>query len=495
MSELPNGWVITNIGDVADISSGFAFPERFQGKTSGDLPFAKVRDISHAHRNNNGRLARADNYVTQSDLHDLKARPAQAGSTVFAKIGEALRLNRRVLLEVDTVLDNNCMAVTGSRRAVEPEFLYRFLTTIDLSPFAVATTVPSVRRGDVESIELHLPPLAEQRRIVAKIDSLSEKSRRARDHLNHIPRLVEKYKQAILAAAFRGELTREWRIGRHLSISIEQLESLRLAAWQSEYDRGRARGRYSPPDDIGWRSSFDIPTGWTWASIDQVACLIQYGSSAKTNEDQRGIAVLRMGNIQDGKLDLGSLKYLPEGHSEFPELLLERGDVLFNRTNSAELVGKTAVYAGEPVRASFASYLIRVRCCGLLPALLSGYVNSAYGRDWVASVVNQQVGQANVNGTKLRQLGVPVMPHEEQEEIVCRIETAFAWIDRLASETNSARALIDHLNQAILAKAFSGELVPQDPSDEPASVLLERLRADRQGAPKTERRRRARAET
>jgi type I restriction enzyme, S subunit len=112
------------------------------------------------------------------------------------------------------------------------------------------------------------------------------------------------------------------------------------------------------------------------------------------------------------------------------------------------------------------------------------YINSAYGREWVASVVSQQVGQANVNGTKLRQLGVPVMPQAEQFEVARRIETAFGWIGRLASEATSAHGLIGHLDQAVLAKAFRGELVPRDPSDEPASVLLARIGSTREVASK-----------
>jgi type I restriction enzyme, S subunit len=254
---------------------------------------------------------------------------------------------------------------------------------------------------------------------------------------------------------------------------------LRRAEWQSLRGRDRVKERYSPAESVDWQPPIDLPSNWIWASVDQIASLIQYGTSAKTTEDDQGISVLRMGNIQDGKLDLSSLKFLPEDHNEFPNLLLERGDVLFNRTNSAELVGKSAVYLGEPEKASYASYLIRIRCTGFLPELLSGYINSSFGREWVASVVNQQVGQANVNGTKLRQLGIPVMPHDEQHEIVRRIETAFSWIDRLASEATSARKLIDHLDQAVLAKAFRGELVPEDPDDEPASVLLARIRAER----------------
>jgi type I restriction enzyme S subunit len=326
-----------------------------------------------------------------------------------------------------------------------------------------------------------LPPLPEQRRIVAKIDGLTAKSNRLDSEIARIPRLVEKYKQAILSAAFRGDLTSEWRGDREhsRSTSLNELEALRKSAWQALRSGGRPRQHYSPAIPIDWQPDIDLPGSWIWASIDQISYLIQYGTSAKATEDVQGVAVLRMGNIQDGKLDLSSLKYLPKDHDEFPGLLLEKGDVLFNRTNSAELVGKSAVYLDEPKKASLASYLIRIRCSGLLPELLSGYINSSYGREWVASVVSQQVGQANVNGTKLRQLAIPVMPNDEQVEIVQRINSAFAWIDRLATQAISARKLIDHLDHAILAKAFRGELVPQDPNDEPASVLLEGIRSAR----------------
>jgi type I restriction enzyme S subunit len=360
------------------------------------------------------------------------------------------------------------------------------LMSPDFISFAVLKSTgdrPRVSYESLSAYEFSIPPIGEQQRIVAKVDSLSAKSKRARDQLDYIPRLVEKHKQVILAAAFRGDLTLEWRKDHHQSISTEQLEALRKSAWQGLREVGRISERYSSAESIDWQPPIDLPAGWTWASLDQIACLVQYGSSAKTTENQRGVAVLRMGNIQAGKLDLSSLKFLPEDHEEFPDLLLDHGDVLFNRTNSAELVGKSAVYVGEPKKASFASYLIRVRCSGLLPELLSDYINSAYGRGWVASVVSQQVGQANVNGTKLRQLGIPVMPVEEQSEIARRIAIAFAWVDRLSSETTSARKLIDHLDQAVLAKAFRGELVPQDPNDEPASILLVRVKAERQAAP------------
>src|SRR4051812_12697899 len=97
----------------------------------------------------------------------------------------------------------------------------------------------------------------------------------------------------------------------------------------------------------------ELPEGWTWATGDELATRVDYGSSAKTNENSEGVPVLRMGNILEGRLDLRDLKYLPANHDEFPRLFLEAGDILFNRTNSAELVGKAAVYAGRPLPCSF----------------------------------------------------------------------------------------------------------------------------------------------
>ncbi|HSL06016.1 MAG TPA: N-6 DNA methylase, partial [Nitrospiraceae bacterium] len=139
-----------------------------------------------------------------------------------------------------------------------------------------------------------------------------------------------------------------------------------------------------------------------------------------------------MGNIEDGRLRLDSLKYLPKNHDEFPQLFLREGDILFNRTNSAELVGKTAVYKGKPDPCSFASYLIRVRLMqGCAPDFLAYFINSVFGRAWIGQVVSQQVGQANVNGTKLQALAIPVPPLDEQGQIVAEVERRLSVIDEL----------------------------------------------------------------
>ena len=191
--------------------------------------------------------------------------------------------------------------------------------------------------------------------------------------------------------------------------------------------------------------------------------------------------MLRMGNIVDGRLELRELKYLPADHTEFPELLLEKGDLLFNRTNSAELVGKTAVFGGVPLPCSFASYLIRVRLNpGVSPHLVSFSLNGPRGRIWIREVVSQQVGQANVNGSKLAGYVVPFPPLAEQQRIVAEVERRLSIADEAEATIEAALARAERLRQAILKRAFEGKLVPQDPNDEPASVLLERIRKQRE---------------
>ncbi|MGH7990977.1 MAG: restriction endonuclease subunit S, partial [Limisphaerales bacterium] len=219
------------------------------------------------------------------------------------------------------------------------------------------------------------------------------------------------------------------------------------------------RGKYHEPSAPNIANLPPLAEGWTWASVEQVSTLVQYGSSAKTNEDSIGVPVLRMGNIQDGKFDLESLKYLSQQHDEFPELLLTNGDLLFNRTNSAELVGKTAVFRNSPDPCSFASYLIRVRFCkGCLPDLVAYYINSVFGRAWIASCVSQQVGQANVNGTKLQALAIPLPPLAEQTRIVAEVERRLSVVEELEAVVSANLQRATRLRQSILQRAFSGQL-------------------------------------
>lgn len=214
-----------------------------------------------------------------------------------------------------------------------------------------------------------------------------------------------------------------------------------------------------PLSPEGAEQSGNLPKGWRMLTVGEMTETMQYGSSAKTSEDESGVPVLRMGNIKEGALVLDSLKYLPRNHPEFPDLLLRDGDLLFNRTNSAELVGKSAVYRGNPETCSCASYLIRVQLKPeFVPEYVANYLNSPIGRQWIASVVSQQVGQANVNGSKLKALSVPVPGFDGQRRIVAEIEKQFTRLEAGVAALRRVQVNLKRYRAAVLKAACEGRL-------------------------------------
>ncbi|NLE90006.1 MAG: restriction endonuclease subunit S, partial [Dehalococcoidales bacterium] len=322
---------------------------------------------------------------------------------------------------------------------------------------------------------LPLPPLPEQHRIVSKLEELFSRLDAGVEALNAIKLQLKRYRQAVLKAAFEGKLTAEWREAHkgELEPASVLLENIKLERKKS--------GKYKELPPLDTSNLPELPEGWGWTRVGELGSLIQYGTSDKANEDSRGIPIIRMGNIQDGKLVLDNLKYMPYDYPELNDFLLHDGDILFNRTNSAELVGKSAVYNSSCPKAIFASYLIRIKLKAenYLPEILSNYINSCYGRAYIGSVVSQQVGQANVNGTKLSLMPVPLFPLDEQKKVYEIINLCFSLADKIEEVLQRCLKQSDRLRQSILKTAFEGKLVPQDPSDEPAELLLERIKAER----------------
>lgn len=356
-------------------------------------------------------------------------------------------------------------------------------------PLMSGINLPRLRIGDLLQQEIPLPPLNEQRRIAAKIEELQSRSKKAREALAEAENLLEQLRQSVLHAAFTGKLTAAWREANPnaepASKLLERIRAERRKRWEeSELAKYEAKGK-TPPK--GWQKKYpepaqvdtselpELPEGWCWASLDEVTHSVQYGTSEKTRANG-DVPVFRMGNIVGGKLLFDNLKYLPTA-SVSPELILNDGDILFNRTNSIELVGKCAVFRGQD-KATFASYLIRVAPIIIPSDLLSEYINSPFGRAWVLSVASQQVGQANVNGTKLKSLAIPIAPFAEQKMIADFFVQTRKAIESIHEIIATGRRRINLLDQSILAKAFRGELVPQDPNDEPASELLKRIKAE-----------------
>lgn len=440
MSYLREGWVEICIDDIAEVNPGRLGGIAADAQISF-VPMAAVSDID-------GEIVSP----TIRPYGEVSKGYTQFrdGDVIFAKITPCMENGKIAVaraLEGGVACGSTEFHVVRPLGNISPDFLWLYLRQKSLRNDAEASMTGAVgqRRVPANFLKQHslaLPPLPEQLRIAAKINSLTGESRRARNRLDHIPRLVKKYKQAILAAAFRGDLTRAWR-AEH---GLPEPRSVVLGA---------------------------------------VAEGFNYGSAAKSAKEGR-VPVLRMGNIQDGKLDWSDLVFTDDA-AEIAKYRLQEGDVLFNRTNSPALVGKTALFSGER-EAIYAGYLIKVRCRSeLLPAFLTYCLNAPSGRAYSWEVKTDGVSQSNINAKKLAAFRFDLPSTEEQAEIVRRIEAALSWINRITVDATSARELINHLDQSLLAKAFKGELVPQDATDEPVRVLLERIRTERAAAPKVKR--------
>lgn len=452
MNDLPIGWAIAAIGDVC------AQPKQRVPAAEESFTYIDIASIDR-----DLKIILQPQYLLGADAPSRARKVVEEGDVIVSMTRP--NLNAVALIGEQ---HNDCIASTGfdvlRPIEVDPRWVFSAVKSMcfvnAMCEKVQGALYPAVKSADIREHAIALPPLAEQTRIAQKLDELLTQVDSLKARIDAIPTLLKHFRQSVLAAAVSGQLTEEWR---KQSTSLNNIEP------------------------SGSNDSLDFV--WPEVSLRDVALSFSYGSSAKS-KPSGDIPVLRMGNIQNGKLDWSNLVFTSD-ENEINKFTLEPGDVLFNRTNSPELVGKTAIYKGERP-AIYAGYLIRVRCSKQLnPNYLHYCLNSPQGRHYCWQVKTDGVSQSNINAKKLAafRFGLPVV--EEQTEIVRRVEQFFAFADQLEAKVAAAKNRIDHLAQSILAKAFRGELVAQDPNDEPASVLLERIKAQRAAAPKAKRGRKA----
>jgi type I restriction enzyme, S subunit len=456
MNELPSGWVVTEIGAIARIETGNTPPKSNSAYYGREVCFFKPGDLDVG-----GVVTHSEDMVSRSGADVGRLLPTN--TLLVTCIGN---LGKSALIGAPSICNQQINAVLPTS-AAEPQYLYYWSRTIRawLEENSSATTVSIINKGRFSKAPIGIAPLPEQRRIVAKIDSLSAKSRLARERLDHIPRLVEKYKQSILAAAFGGDLTREWR---------------------AKNARNRIVDHHSNQIDARLSELPDLPSSWRWQAISEVMGI----SGGLTKNPKRSAMAmqrpyLRVANVYANELRLAEISETGCTEKEFEKTKLAPGDLLIVEGNgSLEQIGRVAIWNDEIRECSHQNHIIRARPSEIVePRYALFWMLSPAGRKAIEAVASSSSGLHTLSITKVGGLPIPLCAKLEQVEIVQLIDNAFVWIDRLASETSSARKLIDHLDQAILAKAFRGELVPQDPNDEPATMLLERISEERKGAP------------
>jgi type I restriction enzyme S subunit len=413
-------WKSASLGEVCRILSGGTPTTGVAEYWGGSIAWITPKDLSLDRSQTVYGGARS---LTNEGL-------ASSSATLFPP--GAVVVSSRAPIGYVAIAGTEMAANQGCKIAVPPadldsRYLYWFLLAAkpDLEARASGTTFKEVSGKEFARTLLRWPALREQRRIVDVLE----------DHLSRI---------------------------EHASRSLADAEQRAASLSASSASRliSAGAGRACTEARFGG-ATVAIPAHWRMSTIGDEAVLVQYGSGAKTGpaRDADDVPVLRMGNVKRGRVQLDSLKYLPRAHPDLERLLLDPGDLLFNRTNSAEHVGKSAVFKGASGTTSFASYLIRARLnSDVDPNWANLVINSSFGRAFVSSVVSQQVGQANVNGTKLKAFPLPVPPRAEQERLVAQHDEAVEAGLRVAAFVRDNLQRSVALRRSLLDAAFSGRL-------------------------------------
>jgi type I restriction enzyme, S subunit len=492
MSDLPHGWTHATIEQLAGAQGMTTDGDWIETKDQdpdGDVRLIQLADIGDGEFRD-----RSARFVTSQTAHRLNCTFLEKDDLLIARMPDPIGracifpgVGQPAITAVDVFVWRPSPDGPSAR------WLMHFINSTDvrnrIAAQAGGTTRQRIAGGRVKRLDLPVPPLPEQRRIVAKIDSLSAKSKRASDQLDRIPRLVEKYKQAVLGAAFRGELTREWR-----KLGGPETVAHNLAARPTDAQKRQRRTIEGFTNRIGIEF-YELPAGWHYKSIGS---LLNEGALIDFADGNHGSDYPRKQEFGDEGAIFVTAAQIRNGRVYFDECALlnwdkarklrkgwaRTGDVLL--THNAT-VGRVAIVedAIDPFLLGTSVTYYRTDQSLLLNRFLFWAFCSPIFQDQLRAIMGQTT-RNQVPITRQAYIELPIAPAAEQQEIVRRIDMALRWVDRLASETTSARKLVDHLDQAVLAKAFRGELVPQDPNDEPASVLLERIQAERH-APTTAR--------
>ena len=419
--DLPMGWSRAALTEVIELHDSKRIPLNQQQRS--------LRQGIYPYYGANGQVDSIDDFLFEGEYILL----AEDG-------GYFDDPSRSVAYEVSGRFWVNNHAHILSTREIPRKFLTYALNNIDWMSYVGGSTRLKLTQEGMKRVLIPIPPLNEQRRIVDKLDRIGDRQRSARNELNHIPKLIARYKQSVLAAACSGKLTEDWHTNSILS-SKNKLVLLSEAL-------------------------LELKTG-------------PFGSVLhKSDYVTDGIPIVNPMHINDGNITPSSEMTISIDKSkELSDFILKSGDVVIARRG---VVGRCAVV--KPKQDGWlcgtGSMILRPKL-HLLPEYLQIFLSSP---NTIEVLTADAVGSTmvNLNQRGLLSLEILLPSLEEQKEIVRRVEKMFAKIDKMEEEYQKAVKLCDRLEQATLAKAFRGELVPQDPNDEPASVLLEQVKREKE---------------
>lgn len=473
---MPLSWAVARLDDVADVRLG---------KMLSRKAFREGLVLLEYLRNENVRWGSID----LSDMKSMGFKPdeidryrAVTGDLLVCEGGEPGRC--AVYLGARPVMYQKALhRVRPNAEAASPHLLRYWLEHLaasgQLAPKIAQTTIQHLPLERIRALDMPLPPRREQDAIVDEIEQQLTRIDAGVASLGRVERELARYRASVLKAACEGRLVpTEAALARAEGREYEHADAMLRRLLEGQVQRDAVLSRTNGPRTV--------PDGWAWTTLKAIADLkggLTKGQKRRSGERVRPVPYLRVANVQRGWLDLGVIKEIEATEQEIRDSRLERGDVLFNEGGDRDKLGRGWVWEDQLPLCVHQNHVFRARVlAGVIhPKLLSWYGNS-FGQHYFTSEGKQTTNLASINLTKLGALPVPVPPVHEQVRIVAEVDRRFSIADEIAATVDTALARAARLRQAILKRAFEGKLVPQDPSDEPASVLLERIRKEREAA-------------
>jgi type I restriction enzyme, S subunit len=475
--ELPEGWSLARISDVTEPVANFN-PEVEPGRMFSYVDISSIDNATFT-------IAGLKQFKGK-DAPSRARRPIRANDILFSNVRTYLRNVALVAAATKADLCSTGFTVLRANGAVLPQYLFRYVLSEDfidrVTPQQTGTHYPATSDRVVMGETIPLPPMAEQRRIVAKIETLIPKVAASRQRLDGVKDVLERFRQAVLAAASDGRLTADWRT-RH-----PKLEAAVPNPPASRRRDGRRGANLSGPTELLIENLPDIPPSWQYVRHDWLAApgtVICYGIVLPGPEIPRGVPYVRQQDIQDGRITIDELRHTTKmiavrhGRSSLAE-----EDVLLCIIRNL----RVAIVPKELEGANITQGSVRIRPDKRYVSshYLAAYLASPGAQAWMRSrYFGMDMPRINVEDARALPIALP--PIEEQQEIVRRLERLLGIADGIKARLGGASQAVEHLTQSLLGKAFRGELVPteaalakrQGRTYEPASAMLERVRTER----------------
>lgn len=463
------------------------------GSHNPPKPAASGRPMLSARNIDDGRIIFDDfRLISDSDFVRENQRTQVSPGDILLTIVGALGRAAVVPPETESFTLQRSVAVLRPQ-GIEPAFLAAQIRGPAIQQWIQANAKGTAQRGlylgALGELPVRVPSAAEQRRIIAKLEALQARSRRAREALDAVPPLLEKLRQSILAAAFRGDLTKDWR-AKHKDVEpasklLERIRAERRKKWE-EAELAKLKAKGKAPTDDRWKAKYKepeavdptglpgLPEGWCWASVDEVVVESKIGLvRSASDQGETGTPYIRMQHFDSqGRWDLQKITRVAVDDQELVDFALRPGDLLFNTRNSPELVGKVALWPEAEVTTEpcvFNNNLLRLRTASVLPEWTALQMVGPAFRSRIAGHISATTSVAAIYGRDLFRQPLAIPPMFEQRIGVERLGPALSQMEATGRAAIANLGDLGRLERATLAKAFSGELACRDADEQARS--------------------------